>query len=229
MAVLIVSRVHMVRDILENTCQQRAFDVGGVCAEISDLTDIAPQDMVVLHTRRPAEKVAEQIAHLRGLCEQCRIMVIVPENTCAELRRTFGEQLHAIMPEDEPTETLIGVMAVVMQGYRVVQPADARPVPDREPAPVHRKNGTGSRASMDRAAWKKASTASTLLSPRESIVLQKLREGGSNKDIAKALGICEATVKVYLRTCYQKIGAKNRTQAAVWASERLPDRPSSSS
>jgi len=35
--------------------------------------------------------------------------------------------------------------------------------------------------------------------------------------IANRLGITEATVKVHLKTVLRKIGAANRTQAAIWA------------
>ena len=41
--------------------------------------------------------------------------------------------------------------------------------------------------------------------------------GASNKVIAYKLGIMEATVKVHLKSLLRKIGAANRTQAAIWA------------
>ncbi|MEX0303989.1 MAG: helix-turn-helix transcriptional regulator, partial [Leisingera sp.] len=63
------------------------------------------------------------------------------------------------------------------------------------------------------------------LSEREQLILAKLTEGATNKSIANELGICEATVKVHLRTCFRKIGAQNRTQAALGASEQLPPPP----
>ncbi|APG49386.1 helix-turn-helix transcriptional regulator [Phaeobacter porticola] len=59
------------------------------------------------------------------------------------------------------------------------------------------------------------------LSMREWLILTKLIDGATNKSIANELGICEATVKVHLRTCFRKVGAKNRTQAAIWASEQF--------
>lgn len=55
------------------------------------------------------------------------------------------------------------------------------------------------------------------LSEREKSVLERLLKGESNKHIARALLISEATVKIHVRTLLKKIGAENRTQAAVWA------------
>ncbi|UWR86662.1 LuxR C-terminal-related transcriptional regulator (plasmid) [Phaeobacter inhibens] len=66
-----------------------------------------------------------------------------------------------------------------------------------------------------------ASAAACGLSGREWLILTKLIDGATNKSIANELSICEATVKVHLRTCFRKIGAKNRTQAAIWASEQF--------
>ena len=55
------------------------------------------------------------------------------------------------------------------------------------------------------------------LSQREVEVLQGLTEGKSNKEIARDLDIREPTVKLHMKTLYRKIGASNRTQAAMIA------------
>lgn len=55
------------------------------------------------------------------------------------------------------------------------------------------------------------------LTPRESAVLDCLRDGKSNKVIARQLDMQESTVKVHVRQIMRKLGAANRTQAAVLA------------
>ncbi|WP_121066060.1 response regulator transcription factor [Chachezhania antarctica] len=55
------------------------------------------------------------------------------------------------------------------------------------------------------------------LSQRERDVLKGLTEGKSNKEIARDLDIREPTVKLHMKTLYRKIGATNRTQAAMIA------------
>jgi two-component system nitrate/nitrite response regulator NarL len=62
------------------------------------------------------------------------------------------------------------------------------------------------------------------LSAREMEILGCLREGAPNKLIARRLNITEATIKVHVKAILRKIGASNRTQAAMWASQRLPRR-----
>lgn len=55
------------------------------------------------------------------------------------------------------------------------------------------------------------------LSDREMQILGCLLDGASNKQIAYALELSDGTVKVHLKTILKKIGAQNRTQAAIWA------------
>lgn len=56
-----------------------------------------------------------------------------------------------------------------------------------------------------------------LLSGRERQILNCLKEGLSNKCIARNLNIAEATVKVHLKSLLRKMKVSNRTQAAMWA------------
>lgn len=56
------------------------------------------------------------------------------------------------------------------------------------------------------------------LSPRERDVLCCLMAGYPNKSIARQLEVCEATVKVHVKSILRKLKVSNRTQAAIWAS-----------
>lgn len=53
------------------------------------------------------------------------------------------------------------------------------------------------------------------LTEREKVVLGLVCEGLTNVQIAARLGISRETVKSELRRMFRKIGATNRTQAAV--------------
>ncbi|MAC76989.1 MAG: DNA-binding response regulator [Rhodobacteraceae bacterium] len=55
------------------------------------------------------------------------------------------------------------------------------------------------------------------LTEREMQVLKGLTEGKSNKEIARDLDLSEPTVKLHVKTMYRKVGAANRTQAALLA------------
>ncbi len=60
------------------------------------------------------------------------------------------------------------------------------------------------------------------LSDREIEVLRLASKGMANKQIARALGIAERTVKVHLGNVFRRIGVADRTSAALWAREHLP-------
>jgi len=58
------------------------------------------------------------------------------------------------------------------------------------------------------------------LTPRERDVLGFLKRGESNKEIARELDLQVVTVKLHVRGICRKLGAKNRTQAALIAQEQ---------
>lgn len=55
------------------------------------------------------------------------------------------------------------------------------------------------------------------LTRREMQVLSGLCEGKSNKEIARDLDVHEVTIKLHVKTLTRKLGAKNRTHAAMIA------------
>jgi two-component system nitrate/nitrite response regulator NarL len=58
------------------------------------------------------------------------------------------------------------------------------------------------------------------LSPREQEVLRGICEGKSNKEIARDHDVQEVTVKLHVKTMSRKLGARNRTHAAMIARDR---------
>jgi two-component system nitrate/nitrite response regulator NarL len=55
------------------------------------------------------------------------------------------------------------------------------------------------------------------LSAREIAILERIVRGDSNKNVARFFGIAEPTVKAHAKAIFRKVGASNRTQAAIWA------------
>ncbi len=60
------------------------------------------------------------------------------------------------------------------------------------------------------------------LSARELEVLALVGRGLANKQIGRALGISERTVKAHLGNVFRRIGVADRTSAALWARDHLP-------
>lgn len=64
-----------------------------------------------------------------------------------------------------------------------------------------------------------AAAAMEALSVREIEVLQAMREGKSNKEIAVTLFVAPSTVKTHLKNIFAKMGVSNRTRAVTLAEE----------
>lgn len=63
-----------------------------------------------------------------------------------------------------------------------------------------------------------AATAGTFaLSERETVVLEAVARGLSNREIGRELWISEQTVKFHLSNVYRKLGVSSRTEAARYA------------
>jgi DNA-binding NarL/FixJ family response regulator len=80
------------------------------------------------------------------------------------------------------------------------------------------------REMLEQVAWRGAGEPGTAaampgaFTPRQCEVLDLLREGKSNKMIARDLNMQESTVKVHVRQIMKKLKATNRTQAVIIAS-----------
>ncbi|GAA1696378.1 response regulator transcription factor [Fodinicola feengrottensis] len=61
------------------------------------------------------------------------------------------------------------------------------------------------------------------LTPREREVLSLIARGLSNRLIARELALSEKTVKAHVSAILGKLGAADRTQAALWAVRHFPD------
>jgi DNA-binding NarL/FixJ family response regulator len=66
----------------------------------------------------------------------------------------------------------------------------------------------------------RGSSSGESLTAREQEVLELVRQGLANKQIARRLDISERTVKAHLTSIYSSIGVADRTSAALWAQRR---------
>ncbi len=72
-------------------------------------------------------------------------------------------------------------------------------------------------AMLDRKKTKGRGKDFNALTEREKEVLGLIASGGTNKELAKKLGITEKTVKNHICNIFQTLHVNNRTQAAIYA------------
>jgi DNA-binding CsgD family transcriptional regulator len=71
-----------------------------------------------------------------------------------------------------------------------------------------------------RRTVRKTSDSQRELTRREQEVLDLIRQGLSNRQIAQSLWIAESTVKVHVHHLLEKLGARSRTEAAILSKEK---------
>jgi len=109
-----------------------------------------------------------------------------------------------VLKDSEPA-TLLEAIRAVARGLSPLDPRVARMVLDGRRPPVP--------------------PPAAELTDREREVLSLVGRGLPNKQVARILGIREATVKAHLTSVFQRIGVRDRTSAALWAQENLPRTP----
>jgi two-component system nitrate/nitrite response regulator NarL len=132
-----------------------------------------------------------------------RVAVMTHEDTVlADLIPVIGA-VGAILPSSSTAQE-IAMTARAMRTGLVILPADI--------------------LALCKAVTPNASTPDLIaefgLTHRETEVVNFLTEGQSNKMIARELGINDTTVRVYVRSILQKLGLQNRTQAALFFSDK---------
>lgn len=78
--------------------------------------------------------------------------------------------------------------------------------------------GLESKSSFERAGLER--NEKSVLSRREVDVIEHIKEGLKNPEIAKVLNLSTKTVENHVRNILLKLGVKNRTQAVVNALQR---------
>jgi two-component system, NarL family, nitrate/nitrite response regulator NarL len=111
---------------------------------------------------------------------------------------------------------LVRSLELVMLGEVVVSSALTREIL------IHACHDAAGQPPSRMAAKKLPDPKCHKLSSRETEILHCLTEGSPNKVIARKLNLCEATVKVHIKSILRKIGVFNRTQAAIWATDHMP-------
>jgi len=106
--------------------------------------------------------------------------------------------------KDVDADDLVGAIRKVYKGEALIQPIIATKVLKEF-------------ASFEKKGMKRKDRSCNDLTGREKEVLRLIVLGGSNKAIARKLGISEKTVKNHVSKIFQTLQVNNRTEAAIYA------------
>jgi two-component system nitrate/nitrite response regulator NarL len=163
----------------------------------------------------------EDIGLVRRLFADLRVVLLVDAPCSVQLAEAMHCGADTVVPRSSSIQSLIYTLRLVREGAAVFPRnvmgslgADALDVP-AVPQPGHHME-LGLPDAADEGA--RAALHSFGLSEREATVMMWLRDGLSNKEIARHMAISEATVKVHVKAILRKARMRNRTQVASWAS-----------
>jgi two-component system, NarL family, nitrate/nitrite response regulator NarL len=206
------------RLLLSNTC----FRPYGCAIELDDLTEV-PRDRTTLFI--VGAKQAEVCSEIRTQYPLALIVALADESNHRSLATALENGANAALFSSVSPSALVSTLRALVDGKLIL--IDAR-LWSREIQIRAEEAGSSllSPPLQNELPWDAADERHTLrhLSSRELSILQRIVQGESNKHIARHFSITEPTVKAHVKAILRKIGANNRTQAAIWAlSHRLFD------
>lgn len=148
-------------------------------------------DVLLLDFDFPNLSGMKGIQTARGWLDARPLGILVKSAPLELARRLLASGADAVLPDTVRGPALAAALSLLASGQRfvVLTPAD-------EPAPI---------------------SGASHLSERELQVLQGICDGMQNKEIAHVFHVQEVTVKMHVRAIIRKLGARNRTQAAMIA------------
>ena len=183
------------RTIIDASSDLRVVGEAGDGAEaVAVVGEVAP-DVVLMDLSMPGVDGIEAIRRLRATGATPPVVVLTSFAEADRVRDAVeAGAIGYLLKDSEPGDVLDAVRAAAA-GHAPLDPRVARAL---LPSAERRPSGPA-------------------LSDREREVLAHVARGQANKQIARALGISERTVKAHLGNVFRQLGVGDRTSAALWA------------
>lgn len=188
-------------------CSEALFAASG--AEAIELIEEKDVDLVLLDVFLGNESGLDTLVKIKELDADIPVIMLSVSESAGVIRDAITAGASGYIVKSAPREVLIHSMNMAISGQKVA----LLPLSFVSgPAPGEDGHHSGSTGGSDDVR-----TRHSKLTKREATILNFIKEGMSNKEIARALGIFEGTVKVHVKSIFRKLGAKNRTVAALMA------------
>jgi two-component system response regulator DesR len=161
--------------------------------EVVDAAVRSRADIALLDIEMPRLDGLAAAALLRERVPTCRTLILTTFGRPGFLRRAMQSGASGFLLKDAPAQELAGAIRRCVAGERVVDPGLAAAALSEGESP---------------------------LSTREREVLVASAGGDTIADVASALSLSEGTVRNHLSSAIQKVGARNRAEAARIAEEK---------
>lgn len=210
---LIVDDQRLMREGLRTLLElENDFDVVGEAgdgrAALEAYAQLTP-DVVLMDIRMPVMNGVEATRRLRATWPEARVIILTTFDDDANVFEGLRAGAQGYLLKDLSGQELANAVRTVAGGGALIEPSVARKV-------------VAEFARLAASPRSPDSVNAELVEPlseRELEVLRLVAEGLSNREIGLKLSLAEGTVKNYVTNVLQKIGARDRTQAALRAKE----------
>jgi DNA-binding NarL/FixJ family response regulator len=201
MRILLADDHVLVRDALKSYIERLAEDATVFAASsFPEALAIAQRefglDLVILDLRMPGMNGLEGLVRMREVMPRTPVVIMSGLARPQDIADAMAAGAAGFFPKTLNGTALVAAVRLVLAGERFMPSAD------------HAGNGGETQLEDE---------ATSSLTVREREVLDLLTKGLSNKEIARRLELQEVTIKLHVRGICRKLGAKNRTQAALRA------------
>jgi DNA-binding NarL/FixJ family response regulator len=184
------------RALLEQQPDMQVVAEAGNADEALRMLSARAVDVVMLDLKMPGLPALEAIARLRREHTNAYVLVFTSYAEAGQVREALDAGATGYLLKDSLRDDLVRAVREVAAGRAWLHPQAQRQMLD----------------------WmRRPPSAVDTLTARERSVLALLARGGSNKLIARELGLTEGTVKGYVSQVLDKLGVADRTQAALLA------------
>lgn len=205
--VLICDDQAVVRDGLEAILStDDEIEVVGVARHGEEALALAAErqpDVVLMDLKMPVMNGVQATERLRARQGTIRVLILTTYADDAWVLDALRAGASGYLLKDTRRDLLIAAIKGTAAGQTFLDPAIAGKVLAQAVAPVE-----------------PARPSAEALTERELGVLRLICRGYSNPEIAQQLHLAAGTVRNYVSTILQKMGAEDRTQAAVLAYQR---------
>jgi len=168
------------------------------CSEVAAVVEREEElDLILLDLSMPGADGLSMLMALRSKAPATPVIVISSLDDPPTVRQAMACGAAGFIPKSSPKDLIAVALQVVFAGG-VYMPREL--LDD-----VERRTDTASTPGDD--------AGGDALTPRQSAVLDLLVRGMSNKHIARALAISDATVKAHVTAVLRKLGVSSRAQA----------------
>ena len=172
--------------------------------EGTNLAASAAPDVVLLDVRMPKRSGIEACVAIKEIVPSAKIIMLTVSDEEADLYEAVKSGASGYLLKDSSIEEVAQAVRVVADGQSLISPSMAVKLIDefKQMSRPERDQVPGLR-----------------LTERELEVLRLVAKGLNNREIARQLFISENTVKNHVTNVLAKLGARDRTQAALRARE----------